>query len=433
MLPPGPSRPAFVQTLEWIRDPARFMRRCAREYGDSFTARLGPSADVVFMSNPADVRAVFHGKPSQMDMGDINGLFRRVLGRNSLLVIDGDEHLRQRRLLVPPFKGERVAQHYGSMLQAARDDVATWPLDSPMPLAPRMQAMTLNVILGAVFGLQAGPRRDRLRALLARMLKLAATMAVTLPQLRVEVGGRSPWGRLMRCLDEVDRALYAEIAMRRELTDHPGDVLSLLLEARDPEGRPMSDQELRDQLLTLLVAGHETTATALAWAFERVLRHPSVVARIREDLKQADTRYLDAAIKESLRLRPVLPITARKLSVPFTVGSRTYPVGTVLMPCIYLLHRNPAIYDAPDEFRPERFIDDPPPPYAFIPFGGGARRCLGAGFAEAEMRAVMQTVLTHVQLRPESGRDERIVRRSFTLSPGKDARVVVTGRLVPAG
>ncbi len=431
VLPAGPRRPAFAQTLEWILDPRRFMRRNARRYGDTFTATLGPGADVVFLSDPADVRTVFHGSSSEMNMGDINGLFRRVLGRNSLLVIDGDEHLRQRRLLLPPFKGERVAEHYASMVAAAQADVATWPLDEPLALQPRMQAMTLNVILGAVFGLTDGPRRDELRTLLARLLELNTTIATTLPQLRVEVGGLSPWGKLMRHTDRVDRAVYAEIARRREQSGRPNDVLSLLLDAEDEGGEPMSDLELRDQLLTLLVAGHETTATALAWAFERILRHPRVVDRIRVELGEGDTSYLDAAIKESLRLRPTVPITARKLTVPFELGGRTYPAGTVLMPCIFLLHRNPAIYPDPEEFRPERFLGRQPPPYSWIPFGGGVRRCLGSGFALAEMRAVMQTVFTNVELKVASERDERIGRRAFTLSPARGARVVVARRLEP--
>jgi cytochrome P450 len=292
-----------------------------------------------------------------------------------------------------------------------------------------MQAMTLSVILGAVFGLQPGPRRDELRTLLARLLELNTTLATTLPQLRVELGGRSPWGKLMRCTEEVDSALYAEIARRREQSERPADVLSLLLEATDEQGEGMSDRELRDQLLTLLVAGHETTATALAWAFERILRHPEALEHIRSGLALGDTTYLDAAIKETLRLRPVVPITARKLTVPFELDGRTYPPGTVLMPCIYLLHRNPDVYEEPDRFRPERFLGREPPPYAWIPFGGGARRCLGAGFALAEMRAVMQTVLTRVELRPAAGGDERIVRRAFTLSPGNGARVVVERRI----
>ena len=405
------------------------MLRCAREYGGTFTARLGPSADVVFLSDPQSVKQVFHGSPQQMNMGDINGLFRRVLGRNSLLVIDGDRHMRQRKLLLPAFHGERVAQHYDAMVGAAEDDVERWPVGEPFPLQPRMQAMTLNVIIGAVFGMQAGPRRDSMRELLARLLELNTTTATTLPQLRHELGGRSPWGKLMRCTRQVDEAVYEEIARRRAQAERPNDVLSALLDAEDAGGERMSDQELRDQLLTMLVAGHETTATALCWAFERILRHPRVLERIRAELAAGDTTYLEASIKETLRLRPTVPITARKLTVTYEVGGRNYAPGTVLMPCTFLLHRNPDVYDAPGEFRPERFLGAQPPPYSFVPFGGGVRRCLGASFGLTEMKAVMQTVLTRVELRPQSPRDERIARRAFTLSPGRGTRVVVTRRL----
>jgi cytochrome P450 len=411
-----------VQTLEWILRPERFMRRCARRHGNTFAARLGPRTQVVFLSDPAAVRAVFHGSPEQMNMGDINGLFRRVLGRNSLLVIDGEEHLRQRRMLLPPFRGEEVLRHEAAMVAATEEDLERWPEGAPFALQPRMQSMTLNVILGAVFGLQPGPRRDELRGLLARLLELNTTLATTLPQLRVELGGRSPWGRLMRCTKQVDRALYAEIARRREQPDRPSDVLSLML----AEG--MSDIELRDQLLTMLVAGHETTATALAWAFERILRHPAVLDRIRAELAERDTSYLEAAIKESLRLRPVVPITARKLTAPFELDGHTYAAGTVLMPCIYLLHRNPGVYDEPEEFRPERFLGRQPEPYAWIPFGGGARRCIGSSFALAEMRAVMSTVLARMDLTVAEPGDEAIVRRAFTLSPANGATVMATRR-----
>ena len=405
------------------------MTRNRRRYGDTFSVQLGPRTDVVFLSDPAAAAEVFRGPPEDMDMGDINGLFRRVLGRNSLLVLDGDEHMRQRRLLLPPFHGERIARHRDSMVRAAEEDVATWPIGKPFALQPRMQAMTLNVILRAVFGLDDGARRDGLRAVLARLLQLNTTIATTLPQLRIELGGLTPWGRLMRCTAAVDRALYAEMARRRE---HPhaeqDDVLSLLLEAHDEAGEAMTDKEIRDQLLTMLVAGHETTATALAWAFERILRHPPVLDRLRADVDAGEHGYVDAAIKESLRLRPVVPIAARKLSAPLVVGGRRYPAGTVLMPCIFLLHRNPAVYDAPEQFRPERFLDHQPATYAWIPFGGGVRRCLGASFALLEMRLVIEAVLRNLDLRPATRRDERIVRRAFTLSPKRGARVVATRR-----
>ncbi len=429
-LPPGPRRPALAQTLQWVSDPERFMRTCRERYGSTFSARLGPSADVVFLCEPEDVKTVFHGTPEETNMGDINGLFRRVLGTNSLLVIDGQEHLRQRRLLLAPFHGERIAEHYGAMLEAAVEDVAGWPVREPLALQPHMQAMTLNVILAAVFGLGPGARRDRFRVLLARLLELNTTLATTLPQLRIELRGRTPWGKLMRCTAEVDELLYDEIARRRAASDRPGDVLSLLLDAQDADGDDaMTDRELRDQLLTMLVAGHETTATALAWAFERLLRNPAALVRVTAELAQGSTTYLDATIKEVLRLRPVVPITARKVTVPFEVGGRTYEPGTVLMPCIFMLHRHPGIYDRPEEFLPERFIGQSPPPYAWIPFGGGVRRCIGSGFALAEMRAVMQTVLTRVELRAEREQPERVVRRAFTISPREGARVIVRQRL----
>ncbi len=428
-LPPGPQRPAFVQTLEWIVDPKGFMTRCRRRYGSAFSVRLGPSTDVVFLSDPSDAREVFQGPPEHMNMGDINGLFRRVLGRNSLLVLDGAEHMRQRKLLLPPFHGERIARHREAMQRAADEDVASWPIGEPFPLQPRMQAMTLNVILRAVFGMEDGPRRDELRVLLARLLELNTTIATTLPQLRIELGGLTPWGKLMRCTAEVDAAIYAEMARRREQPNAAqDDVLSLLLDARDERGDPMTDAEIRDQLLTMLVAGHETTATALAWAFERMLREPDVVARLRADLERGESAYLDAAIKESLRLRPVVPIAARKLSEPLVVGGHEYPAGTVLMPCIFLLHRNPAVYEDPEEFRPERFLGAPPATYSWIPFGGGVRRCLGASFALLEMRIVIEAVLRNLDLRPVPRRSERIVRRAFTLSPKRGARVVATRR-----
>ena len=234
----------------------------------------------------------------------------------------------------------------------------------------------------------------------------------------------------MRCTAAVDRALYAEMARRRkEPRADQDDVLSLLLDAHDESGEPMTDKEIRDQLLTMLVAGHETTATALAWAFERMLRYPRVVERLRAGLEEGDSRYVDAAIKESLRLRPVVPITARKLSAPLVVGGRRYAPGTVLMPCIFLLHRNPEVYDKPDEFRPERFLDGQPATYAWIPFGGGVRRCLGASFALLEMRIVIEAVLRNLDVRPAERRDERIVRRAFTLSPKRGARVVASRRV----
>ena len=430
-LPPGPRRPALAQTIEWVLDPDRFMRRCRERYGSTFTARLGPSADVVFLCEPDDVKTVFQGTPEQTNMGDINGLFRRVLGQNSLLVIDGDEHLRQRRLLLPPFHGERIAEHYGAMVQAAEEDVAAWQEGQALTLQPHMQAMTLNVILAAVFGLGPGERRDRFRVLLARLLELNTTLATTLPQLRVELGGRSPWGKLMRCTAEVDELVYEEIARRRAQSDRPGDVLSLLLDAQDADGGDaMTDSELRDQLLTMLVAGHETTATALAWAFERLLRSPAVLVRTtaragpgQHDLPGCGDQGDAAAAAGGADHRAQAHGAVRGRRARLRAGHGADAVHLPAAP-------------PPGHLRAARRSSCPSASWA-----RARRRTPGSRSAAASAAAwargsrwrrcgrSCRRCSTRVELRPEREQDERVVRRAFTISPREGARVVVQQRL----
>jgi cytochrome P450 len=428
--PPGPRRPPLVQTLEWVFRPVPFMEACRRRYGDCFTAALGPMRHVVFISEPEAVKQVLTGDPSIMHMGDINGLFRPILGSSSLLLLDGEEHMRHRRLMLPPFHGRRMHGYGELMSEIAENELETWPVHQAFPLLPRMQTITTEVILRAVFGVEEGSQLTDLRRLVVRLLDRCRSRSTMLPQLRRELGGRSPWARLMRTVDDVDEVLLEEIRRRRsqpasELGD---DVLSLLVQARDDEGNPMSDRELRDELLTLLVAGHETTATALAWTFERLVRHPSVLARLTDELATGDTSYLDAVIKETLRLRPVLPIVARKLAAPYELNGYRFPKGTVLMPSIYLLHRHPSLYPNPDEFWPERFLDRHPDTYAWIPFGGGVRRCLGGPFAQFEMNVVLRTVLSRVTLEAAGEASETIARRSFTFAPERGAMVVLKSR-----
>jgi cytochrome P450 len=429
VMPDGPRAPAFVQTLRWIFRPEAFMRSCAHRYGETFTVRLGPQVDVVFLSDPAVVRRVLQGPPETMKMGDINGLFRPILGSNSLLLLDDDEHMRQRKLLLPPFHGEHIKRYVDIMERAAAEQVENWPVNRPFSVVGHMQAITVAVILRAVFGMEAGPHRDEMRALVTRLLDLCQSRSTMLPQLRFRLGGLSPWGRLMRCVEEVDRALFAEIESRRADGADRHDVLSLLLASRHEDGEPMSDQEIRDQLLTLLVAGHETTASALTWAFERLVHHPQALERLTGELAEGREEYLDAVVKETLRLRPVLPIVARKLTEPYRLEGYRYRPGTVLMPCVFLVHQNRKVYPDPDEFRPERFLGDAPPTYAWIPFGGGVRRCLGASFALVEMRTVLRAILSRVELRAPAGSAEPVARRSFTFSPRRGGRVVVTRRV----
>jgi len=427
-LPPGPRAPAAAQTLAWVIRPVAFMEECRRRYGPLFTVKLGPSK-VVMIADPAAVREVFQGPPDLLHMGDINGLFRPILGSTGLLLTDGPEHLRQRKLMLPPFHGERMRAYGRLMADAADREVSSWPVGEEFALLPRMQAITVDVILGAVFGIDpASAEPHPLRRLVVELLHRCQSYSTMLPQLRHSLAGRSPWARLMRCVDDVDEVLYAEIARRRAATTRGDDVLSMLLDARDENGAALSDRELRDELLTLLVAGHETTASALAFAFERLLRHPEMLERLTDELSWGDETYLDAVIKETLRLRPVLPIVARKLKGEFTVGGYELPRGTVVMPNVWLVHHNPDVYPDPEAFRPERFVNTQPDTYSWIPFGGGVRRCLGASFAQFEMRIVLRTVLSRAVLaaRPQS---ERVVRRSFTFAPEHGAHVVMLRRV----
>src|SRR4051794_22401346 len=339
-LPPGPRAPAALQTLEWVLRPVGLMERCQAEYGDLFTLRLGP-ARVVMMSDPAHVKQVFTGNATTLRMGDINGLFRAILGSNGLLLAAGGEPIRQRKLMLPPFHGQRMRSYGRTMEEIAEREVSDWPTGEPFQLLPRMQSITVDVILQTVFG----QCDARLRELTVELLHRCQSYSTMLPQLRRKLAGHAPWAKLMRCLARVDALLYAEIAHRRSAGIRGDDVLSMLLDAHDEHGRGMTDEELRDELLTLLVAGHETTASALAFCFERLLRHPDVLEKLIDEMSWGGDEYMDAVIKETLRLRPVLPIVARKTTEPFELGDHLIPRGSVLMPSVYLVHRHPAYWD----------------------------------------------------------------------------------------
>jgi cytochrome P450 family 135 len=430
-LPPGPRRPAFVQTLEWILDPKGFMTRCRRRYGDTFSVQLGPSTDVVFVSDPGSAAEVFQAPPEQMNMGDINGLFRRVLGRNSLLVLDGAEHMRQRKLLLPAFHGERMRAYEAVMLEAADRVIDSWPIGEELTLQRSMQSLTLEVIARAVFGVDETNRRDELIRRIRAMIDPVGTRLGLL----IMVFSRSR-NRESKRVEEferrrrhVDELIYAEIADRREQPDleEREDVLSMLLLARDEDGQPMTDPELRDELVTLLVAGHETTATALAWAFELLMRNPRVLAKARE----GDDKYIDAVVKETLRIRPVISGVGRVVrgDEPFELDGHLIPPGTEINPNIAAIHRRADRYPAADDFRPERFLgEEPPDTYSWIPFGGGTRRCLGASFATFEMRTVIKRVLERADLSPVGDRPEPGVRKGITFVPKRGARAVLEAR-----
>jgi cytochrome P450 len=431
-LPPGPSIPRPLLLGRFIMQPTSFLADCERRYGEYFTLRLSDDRTMVITSDPEAVKTVFTGDPAQMLAGKNNDILRPLLGDRSVLLLDGDEHMRQRRLMLPPFHGERMKAYGETMRAVAERQVAAWPHGETFAAAPSMQAITLEIILRTVFGLDDPERIERVGAPLRRLLDATASQPRLLA-LQVTSSAnprpRSPWGRFNRLVAAADRVVYEEIHARRDQADDGthDDILSMLLEARDEEGRPLTDRELRDELMTLLLAGHETTATALSWTLERLVRHPDVVARLRDERREGDeaSPYLEATIKEALRLRPVVTAVGRHLTAPLQIGGRVLPAGVSINPNIYLLHRRPDLYPEPEAFRPERFLENPPGTYQWIPFGGGVRRCLGASFALYEMKIVLQTVLDRVALVPQHGGDERVTRRAITFAPNRGARIAV--------
>lgn len=425
VLPPGPRSPAVVQSAAWLADPWKFMDRCAARYGDMFTMRPVGEDPWVMISHPDAVKDVFNGPPEVLHAGEGNRILLPVVGANSVLLLDDEAHREQRRLLMPPFRGSQLAAYADTMTTVAKAEIARWPRGKPVRLHPRMQALTLEVILRAVFGLSEGTRRDQLRAELVRMLAAATSAPVQAAVLLAPRGLRTALTH--RLLRGVDRLLYAEMAERRRADDldERADVLSMLLQARHEDGEPMSDVEIRDELITLLLAGHETTATALAWAVERLVRHHKAQARLTDEIRVGEHQFCDAVVKETLRLRPVVAAVARRLTAPLEIGGVRLPAGVTVAPSVYLMHRRSDIYPDPAEFHPERFLEQRAGTYTWIPFGGGVRRCLGAAFAESEMRVVLGALFEGCAVRPIDDRPERARRRGITQTPRGGAMVML--------
>ncbi|HEY4897703.1 MAG TPA: cytochrome P450 [Solirubrobacteraceae bacterium] len=428
-LPPGPRAPAVVQTLLWAVAPTWLMDRCARTLGDSFTLTFAPSGlKLVLVSDPEAVKTVFTAPAELAPSAAGASPVAPVMGPSSVIVLTGPEHMRQRKLLLPPFHGERMREYESVIVEETRRDMASWPLGEPMRLQERTRAITLEVILRAVFGVEA-ERMGPLRAAIGELLEPMHTVALLRVALR-RSGVGTLTGGIARALGRLDEVIYTEIGTRREQSDlgERADILSLLMLARDEDGRPMTDSELRDELVTLLLAGHETTATATAWAIERLIRHPDKLERLVGELDAGEDAYVTAVVNETLRVRPVVPIVVRMLSGPMHVGGYELPAGTRVVPAIYLTNRNPGVYERPAEFMPERFLGEGPETFSWIPFGGGIRRCIGASFALLEMKLILSTVLG--ELRPSlprragRRRGELIRRRAITLVPSAGAKVV---------
>jgi cytochrome P450 family 135 len=429
-LPKGPRSPSLVQSLRWFRDPVGFARANHRRFGPVFRAGLGPRRNVAFVGDPALIREILQLDPDWARAGDGNGLMRPVLGSSSLLTLDGEEHRHHRRMMLPAFHGRFVKQFNRVIAEVTEERLGHWPLGEPFPVHEEMREITFTTILRIVLGMSPGPREDSLRVVFPRVMDLCSSLLTLSPYFRRELGGVTPWAELMRATDELDDLLYAEITDRRmdPGLDAREDGLTLFLRAEEETGMRLSDRELRDELVTMLVAGHETTAAALSWAFERLSRHPEVASRIARERDSGEDEYLQAVIKEVLRQRPLVPALVRKLTRPLALGDYVFPEGWVLMPSVFEAHHDSGIYPDPDEFRPERFLDEPPPAWAWIPFGGGNRRCVGASLAMVEMRIVLGTVLERVEIRSADPAPERVARRRFTLAPEHDAVVIATRR-----
>jgi cytochrome P450 len=430
-LPPAPKGNSLSQTLRWAFRPLPFMQECRELYGDSFSVNfLGFERPMVLISDPAAIKALYMERENGLPPGR-EIILEPILGSKSVLVLEGAEHLARRKLMLPPFHGERMRSYESVVDEIVSAEIDSWTLDREFPIHSRMQAVTLEVILRVVFGVADGPRLERLRGMLANVLQETASPRAQIVGLATRrFGGRGPWARFEGALREVDELLYAEIAEHRSKPDlaERDDILSMLMLSEFEDGGRMDDTELRDQLMTLLLAGHETTATALAWTFDLVLRHATALERLRDSLAAGEDDYLRATISESLRLRPVIPLAGRRLTKELSVDGLTLPAGTDVTPAIWLTHTRADLYPEPFAFRPERFLEGSPDTYGWIPFGGGIRRCLGASFAEFEMRIVLREVLTRCDLHKADPRPEKTGRRNITLSPKNGTPVVVTAR-----
>jgi cytochrome P450 len=427
-LPPGPRLPSVIQTIAWWTRTIPLLERCRARYGKRFTLNLVQSPPFVHHSEPDHIKEIFTAPADVLHPGEGAKVLEPVVGPNSVILLDEREHLSQRKLMLPAFHGEKMQRLAGLLEEVAEREVGRWPRDEPVELHPRLQALTLEVILRAVFGLESGERLDALRERLSRILSFGSRPSSLVPALQ----RGKVWRDYTRRRAEVDELIYATIDERRAEGDSDrDDVLAMLLEARHEDGSPMSPAELRDELMTLLMAGHETTASELAWAFERLQREPEVLARLTEAIDEGDddAPYVTATIHETLRRRPVLANAAPRLVMqPVEVGGWQYEPGVCLLADAYLLHHDPDIYEDPYAFRPERFLDEQPGTYTWIPFGGGRRRCLGSSFAMLEMKLVLRAVLRQIELAPASPVAEGARRRSITLSPRAGARTVLRAR-----
>ncbi len=442
-LPDGPKTLPLIQLLQWISNPLEFMDSCPQRYGDCFTVKLTNFKTMVFFSNPQAIEEIFTSNLGQFDSGRANSVLQPWVGDKSLLLLDGRSHQRQRKLLTPPFHGDRM-KSYGEMICNITERViSSIQIGEAFSVRSAMQEISLSVILQTVFGLQPGDRSDKLKQLLTDLLDMTASplssTLVFFKALQQDLGAWSPWGRFVRKRQQIDEIIYAEIGDRRQHPDSSRvDILSLLMAATDENGEPMSDVELRDELLTLLVAGHETTASALTWALYWIHHLPEVKRKLLDDLASVDNLdfgavaklpYLNAVCQETLRIYPIAMLAFFRLTnSPISIMGQEFEKDTLLTPCIYLTHHRPDLYPEPKQFKPERFQERQFSQYEYIPFGGSNRRCIGMAFALYEMKLVLATVMYRYSLAISGSQAVKPVRRGITLAPSGGKWLVATQR-----
>ncbi len=442
-LPNGPALSSLqrrIRTWKFIFSPLSTIEEGYSKYGDVFRTNTNSLFPFIYFCHPKAIQQIFTAHPDTFGLGGRSSILQYFVGKNSLLFQDGDRHQQQRKLLMPPFHGDRM-RNYGDLIYNITSDVISqWQIDKPFPIRKSTQEISLKVILGAVFGLNQGQRYEKLRLLMSDVLDSMSSPVSSIflffNVLRKDWGPWSPWGRFLRKRQELHELILAEIETAKKEGNHTDDILSLLLEARDEAGHPMSDEEIKDELLTMLFAGHETTASALAWALYWIDKIPSVREKLRAELatipdnsdKVAITKlpYLSAVCQETLRIYPIaLGAVPRIVKKPIEIMGYQLEPGTVAMVSIYLTHHREDIYPEPKQFKPERFLERQFSPYEYLPFGGGSRRCIGSAFALFEMKLVLATILSQYELKLVSNRPIKPVRRGLTMAPPGNMRMVV--------
>ena len=443
-LPKGPSKKNFLQFMRYMDDPISTLQKCRRTYGKTFTLRFTGQPDGVVISDPLDLKQVLSATSNQLNAGEINAtLLQPILGDLSLLTLDGEKHLQHRKLLLPPFHGQRMKNYGELMSQIAKQNLLNWKQNTPLKLVNEVRVITFNIILSAIFGMdEESTRFNTLTKLLHDLIHVVSkpfsVITLLTPFLHRNLGGLTPWAKIRKLRQAVDACLFEEIAARKKVNlDSRIDILSLLLQARDEAGQQMTDQEIRDEMLTLLLAGHETSTMGVAWSFYGILSNPPVLKKLKDELNQFVSNetelvpnldklvYLEAVIKEALRITPVVPYVIRITNEPYQLREYTIPKGTAILPCMYLTHHDPENWTEPHKFIPERFLSSTENPYTHLPFGSGIRRCIGAAFAQYEMKIIIAQILMHIELKLKDNYTTKLERKGPVFGPAGGLPVFV--------